>query len=152
MFDDIDENERPVGRAQPEMPPPDPENDERKSFDVSQLTVEELLGLRQRIDERLPPMKLEAMDLEKELIIQYQIVKTLQSDTLEKSYVEPNKKASVVNACASALAQVVKLQTDVYTAERFKAVESLMIRALKTLSPEAAAVFLVEYEKLGTKG
>jgi hypothetical protein len=121
----------------------------RQAFDVSLLSQSELLALRARIDERLPTMTLQSMNLESELVLQYHTVKALQTDTLEDKYIEPNKKASVVNACASALSLIVKMQTDLYNAERFKAIETIMIRALKTLPKEAVDTFLNEYEQLG---
>jgi hypothetical protein len=138
----------------PPLPAADPgrseaDRPERRTFDVSLLSTAELLSLRGRIDERLPAMKLGSMNLEEELVLQFQTVKALQNDTLEDRFVEPNKKASVVNACASALSQIVKMQTDLHTAERFKTVEGLMIKALKTLPLETIEPFLVEYEKMG---
>jgi hypothetical protein len=136
-------------RAPKPQPEDQPKREQRKAFDVSLLSQSELLALRARIDERLPTMTLQSMNLESELVMQYHTVKALQTDTIEDQLIEPNKKASVVNACASALSLVVKMQTDLYNAERFKSIETLMIRALKTLPKETVDVFLNEYEKLG---
>lgn len=126
-----------------------PKKEPRKAFDVSLLSQSELLTLRARIDERLPPMHLSEMNLENELVLQYHTVKALQTDTMEDPVVEPNKKATVSNACASALGAIIKMQTDLHNAERFKAVEGLMIRALKTLPKDVMDKFLDDYEKLG---
>lgn len=139
------------GEVQNPTPRADTPDQKRHSakFDVSQLSMSELLNLRGRIDERLPSMTLDSMNLESELVLQYQTVKSLQVDTLEDDYVEPNKKASVVNACAAALGSIVKLQTDLYTAERFKSIETILIRTLKTLPKETVEKFIDEYEALG---
>lgn len=124
---------------------------ERQAFDVSLLTTSELLNLRSRIDEALPPMKLGELNLEEELVRQFQTVRALQTETLEDKYVEANKKATVASACAATLGQIVKLQTDLYTAERFKAIEGLLIRTIRKLPLEVVEEFLNEYEKLGRR-
>lgn len=121
----------------------------KASFDVSLLSQSEIMNLMNRCREALPAMVLAEMNLEEELIVQYRTVQALQHDTLEDNFVEPNKKASVVNACGSALSQIVKLQTDLHTAERFKTIEGLMIKAIKKLPHDVLEEFLDEYERLG---
>lgn len=119
------------------------------SFDVSRLTQSEIINLMNRCREALPPTQLAHMNLEEELVMQYRTVQALQQDTLEDNFIEPNKKASVVNACATALAHLVKLQTELHTAERFKAIEGLMIKAIKKLPQDVMNEFLDEYERMG---
>lgn len=114
---------------------------------LGSMSMTELLTMRSKIDGLLPPMRMEEMDLEEEVVRQYMTVKSLQGDTLAGND-EPNKKASVVNACAAALQQLAKLQTDVYTAERFKRIENLLIKHIKLLPKETADAFIKDYSQL----
>lgn len=143
MFDEV---------RQPNSPPPSEPDGGRRlkaSFDVSLLSQSEIINLMNRCREALPPMVLAEMNLEEELVMQYRTVQALQQDTLEDNFVEPNKKATVVNACGNALAQIVKLQTELHTAERFKTIEGLMIKAIKQLPVEVMNDFLDNYERMG---
>ena len=55
----------------------------------------------------------------------------------------------MANAVSGVLAQLTKLQTELHTAERFKALENLMIRHFKKLPIEAVNDFMRDYEQLG---
>lgn len=116
--------------------------------DVSLYNVAELLELRARIDAALPPLAMKDIDLEKELVIQFYVTKQLQTDTLNDQKADPGKKASVVGACLAMLKEMTKTQIELHTAERFKAIEGLMIRAMKTLPKETVDKFLKDYESL----
>lgn len=115
--------------------------------DISLYDMGELLMLRDRIDGMLPPMTMASMNLEEEIVRQFMTVKALQGKVLSGND-EPNKKASVVNACASALQTLAKLQIELHTAERFKTIENLMIKHLRTLPLETAQKFMQEYANL----
>lgn len=111
------------------------------------LTPLELYTLRGRIDSVLPTASMAEIDLEQETVRQFQTVRALQATVLAGND-EPNKKASVVQACATALQMLAKMQGDVHTSERFKRVENLMIKYLKLLPKETAEAFLADYERL----
>ena len=113
------------------------------------LSEAELRRLRDEIDGRLPVDTLASMDMPSELVAQFRTVKNLQSDVLANQEVPPNQQAQVCNAVASTLQQLVKMQTDFYTAERFRTIENLMIAYMKKLPLADAEAFLNEYEKLG---
>jgi hypothetical protein len=115
--------------------------------DISLYSMTELLILRNRIDTLLPPMSMAEINLEEELVRQFMTVRALQADTLAGND-EANKKASVVNACASALKALAELQTNVHTAERFKRIENLLIKHIKLLPKEAADAFIEQYSQL----
>ena len=116
-------------------------------IDISLYDTSELLMLRNMIDARLPPMQMRSLNLEEEVVLQFMTVKSLQAATLAGNE-EANKKASVANACASALQSLVKMQVELHDAERFKKIENLMIKYIKTLPAETAQKFLDDYTNL----
>lgn len=115
--------------------------------DISLYSDTELLALRSRIDSRLPPMQMSALNLEEEVVRQFMTVKALQGEVLS-SHEESNKKASVVNACAAALQALAKMQIELHDAERFKKIESLMVKHIRLLPIEVAESFLKAYSEL----
>ena len=120
-----------------------------QTLDISKMGIAELIDLRDAIDTKLPATTLKEIDLAQELVLQYMRVREFQSNVLADTGEEPNKIASAVNACQATLTQLVKLQADLHTAERFKAVENLMIEAMRKLPAEVAESFLDEYEAMG---
>lgn len=118
------------------------------SIDLDKLDLNALLTLRMRIDEKLPARALADIDLEEELVIQFQQTKKLLSDVLDDEEVPPNQKAQVANTCSSLLAQLTKMQSELYAAERVKALEAALIKALLTLPEATQKAFFVEYERL----
>ena len=109
--------------------------------------MNELLPLRNKIDTMLPPTKMSDMDLEHEIVLQFMTVRALQADTLASND-EANKKASVVNACASALQVLAKMQVELHTAERLKRIEMLVVKYMKTLPKATVDKFLADYSSL----
>lgn len=121
---------------------------EAQSNDLSKLPIETLYNMRRHIDKFLPQQSLKSVNMERELVVQLAIVKKLQKDSLNNDEGTPvNQLAQVANSVASALATLAKLQTEVYTSERLKILESVMIDCLKTLPQEAQKAFLDEYER-----
>lgn len=112
---------------------------------MDQMEVRDLLELRARIDARLPATSLNQMNLEEELVIQYQTAKALQTSVLNGGE-EANKKAQTVNTCAAALQALVKMQAEYHTAERLKIIESRLIRALDRVPREYLEDFFAWYE------
>ncbi len=118
----------------------------RQVHDISKYSVLELLELKDLIEQRLPARSLKDMNLAEELIYQFLKTRELQSEVLFDMNIEANKQAAVVTACNSSLQHLVKLQSDLHNAERFKALEGMMIEAMKKLPVEVATAFLEEYE------
>lgn len=112
------------------------------------LPAAEVDNLWQAMNELRPTKRLADVNLEHELLAQYETVKRLQYEVLEDDAIPANQRAQVANTVAATLQQLVKMQTDFYNAERFKAIETLMIKALKNMPPEVAARFLQDYETL----
>lgn len=115
-------------------------------LDLKTYPTHLLLGLRAEIDSVLPPMKLSAMNLEEELMIQFHTARALQTATLAESFTEANKKAQVVNSTASTLQALIKMQTDFHTAERFKRIETILIECLRGLPEDMTNQFFERYE------
>lgn len=120
--------------------------------DVALMSVAQLLELRGKIDARLPT-KLSDLNLETEIIMQLHRTKELMNTTLSGSdNVTPaNQKAQVVNSCSAQLEQLIKMQVKLYSAERIKGIEQMVIRALRTLPREAQEAFFAEYDAIYQK-
>jgi hypothetical protein len=70
----------------------------------------------------------------------------LQQRVLTDNEAPANQQAQVANSLSSALVNLVKLQTDVYTSERMKVIESILVDCIKDLPMEAQEEFLERYE------
>lgn len=110
--------------------------------------LDRLRALRAEIDKVLPATALKDINLEDELVRQYQTVKQLQIDVMTDMDTPVNQKAQVANSCAATLGQLTKMQTEFYTAERFKTIESILIRCLKTLPEDMVKDFFKMYEEM----
>ncbi len=118
-------------------------------FDLDAMSVDELRELRDEIDRRLPEDKLSQMDLTQELLSQYRLVQRLQDSVLMDDSIAPNQRSQVAGQVASTLQQLVKMQTEFHNAERFRAIENLLIKSIKLMPLDAAEAFISEYEKIG---
>ena len=122
-------------------------NNVRTINDISGMDVVELLALRDEIDEHLPAKRLEDVNLAEELVLQFQKIKVLQTKTLD-SNTSAQQKAAVANACASSLQQLVRMQTELHTAERLKAIEQALIHVMRDQPEALQLAFFERYEKL----
>jgi hypothetical protein len=115
---------------------------------LADIPEPELIDLHEAIKSHLPPHRLQDLDLAQELVLQFLRVKHLQAVTLENEGVKTQQKAQVANSVAAVLSQLTKMQTELSTAERFKALEGMLIKALKKLPLEVAEAFLEEYAQM----
>ena len=135
----IDESKvKDFNRAEPAQAP----------FRWSALPIETLLKYFDEIRATLPSTKLVDMNMEDELILQYQAVRALQNSIIDDDEVPANQKAQVANAVASVLGSLADLQNKTYSSERFKRIETLLIRHLSKLPEDTAAAFLEDYERI----
>lgn len=125
-----------------------PEKPGRKLSGLESWPVADLLALREEIDRLVPSAALKDINLEAELVSQYAKIKTLQSDVMADQDTPVNQKAQVANSCAATLGQLTKMQSDFYTSERFKSIEGILIKYLKTLPESMVLEFFNEYEAL----
>lgn len=120
-------------------------DDEPTDDTLEGLTQEELLVLRQKLDARLVNQRLADINLERELVLQFSQTKLFLAKIIDDKSIPANQRAQAINSCSSILAQLIKMQTDLYSAERLKAMESACVKAMKTMAPEAQEVFLSRY-------
>lgn len=121
---------------------------ERAPFVWSALPVSLLVKYRDEILKNLPPTELDKFNMEQELLLQYHCVRELQNDVISDETIPPNQRAQVANSVASVLNKIAELQVGVYTSERFKNIENLMVRTLSKLPEDLAAEFIDQYEKM----
>jgi len=112
------------------------------------LPIETLLRYHDEIKAVLPPASLAEMNMEEELIRQFQAVRALQNSIIDDDTIPPNQKAQVANSVASSLSKLADLQLGVFSSERFKRIETLLIRHLKKLPEDTAMAFIEDYEQL----
>lgn len=124
-----------------------PEPPSRLGINLDDMTVEDLIRLHASIEAKLPPAELGSMNLERELVMQYRRILALQEDVLTDDEVPANQRAQVSNAVAATLQQLVKMQSEFHTAERFKAIESRLIKALEKVPAEYLEDFFAWYEE-----
>lgn len=115
-------------------------------FDLTGLDPDQLLGLRNGIDQLLPVKLLKDVNLQQELVLQLLTIQRLQNETMTDDEVPANQKAQVAGHVAGALGVLGKLQVEVYSSERLKKIEAVLIEVLKTLPTEAQETFLTAYE------
>ena len=115
------------------------------------MTPKELRKLRTMIDELLPEQTVKGLNLEDELLQQYNKTKQLMDDCIEDSEVPPNQKAQVANSVVSTLGALVKLQEDLKIAQTMKLMEATFIEVVKTLPQEVKDSFFEEYEDKARK-
>ena len=139
-------DDQKLAQVQAAMAGVEPDSD---GFDLDTMSVDELRELRDEIDRRLPEDKLSQMDLTQELMTQYRRVQRLQESVIDDQSVAANQRSQVAGQVASTLQQMVKMQTEFHNAERFRAIENLLIKSLKLMPLDVAEEFIAEYERLG---
>jgi len=113
---------------------------------LDMMSVAELLALKNEVEMRLPASSLTDMDLEEELVHQYQKVKMLQDEVLTDGETPANQKAQVANSVASTLQQLVTMQTKFHTSERLKEIEGRLIKTLNRMPEQYMTEFFAWYE------
>ena len=116
--------------------------------DLDGMDVDELIELRDEIDARLPATKLADLNLAEELVLQFQKVKHLQTKVLQEVKTSAQQKAAVANSCASALSQLVKMQTELHNAERLKMIEQALIQVMRDQPESIQQAFFEKYERV----
>ena len=117
-------------------------------FNWAKATPEQLLRWYEEIRMHLPGFQLEKLNVEEELLLQFHTLRLLQKAALDDKDVPTNQRTQVANAVGASLVQIAKLQLDVYSSERFKDIEQLLVRTLNKLPETLAAAFLEDYEKI----
>ena len=113
---------------------------------LEHMPVDQLMALRAEIDAYLPVRDLQDINLSRELVLQVQALQALQLRVMNDMDTPANQIAQCANSLSAALVNLVKLQTDVFTSERLKRIETILIKALQSLPMEAQTQFIAEYE------
>jgi hypothetical protein len=116
--------------------------------DYSLLSDEELIRHYDAIKKHLPSTSLKDVNLEEELLLQFHTLRKLQSDVLGDEEFPLNQRAQVANTVGATLDRLVEAQEKVYSQERFKALENLLVRHIRKLPEEVAEAWLNDYETL----
>lgn len=118
---------------------------------LDKLDPDELISLYDELRERMRrlgvALTLADMNIEEELLLQFQTVRRLQSEVIDDEAVAVNQRAQVANAVSASLTKIADLQNSVWGSERAKRVELMLIRQLTKLPEETAAGFLDDFEK-----
>lgn len=112
------------------------------------MSLAERLSAKHAIERTLPPTSLQDMDVVAELLNQYHVIRALQNDVLGKEEIALNQRAQLANSVAGLLSSLTKLQTSLYTSERMKRIEQVLIRHVMKLPEETAEAFLNDYAQL----
>lgn len=119
--------------------------------DLDHLSVEDLLDLRGQIDRRLPATSLADLNLETELVLQLQQIKHLYAAVSDERDVPANQKAQIANSLTAIISNLSKLQQELYTSERIKAIETALLKALEIMPADAKQRFIDVYERIYLK-
>lgn len=117
-------------------------------FNWASLPVNLLIQYYDEIRQHLPETSLKDINLEEQLLLQFHVIRTLQAKALEDDEVPMQQRVQAANAGAAILKALVDMQERVYTTERYKAIENLLIRLLNKQPEEFSVAFLTEYEKV----
>ena len=117
-------------------------------LDVDNMSLAERLELRARIEKSLPARELKDIDLSRELVLQMLSTQELQADVLTDDEVPANQRAQVANAVATILANLIKLQSEVYTSERLKKIEQVLIASVGLFPDTIGQSFFEAYDDL----
>lgn len=115
---------------------------------LAEMSQSELRRLRSEIDKLLPEANINGMNLETELVEQYNLVKDLQASSLHDDEIPLNQRSQLAGQVASTLQQLVKMQVDLKRDERLKKIESVFLEAIENLPEEAKDMFFDEYERI----
>ena len=118
-------------------------------FRLDSMAPEQLIEVYEEVRKRLPPIQIAKMNVEEELLLQFHTVRKLQTEIIGEDGVAPNQKAQVANTVGNCLERIAKMQDEIYDSERFKRIESLLIRMLRKVPKEVAEEFLKDYEAAG---
>lgn len=131
----------------PDFDPNKAQKGAKNTFNWSIYTVGELIRFRDEIGKQLPPMELEKMNLEQEMLLQLHTIRGVQNEIMDDEEIPPNQKAQVATAVAQSLNKLAEMQIALYSSERFKKIENILIRTLTKLPEDLAMEFLTQYEK-----
>lgn len=116
-------------------------------IDLDSMEQADLLHLRAQIEARLKNLTLEDVNLVKETLIQLQLARQLQADANKKDSATPmNQRAQVQNSLSNIITTLAKVQMELYTSERIKRIQSVVVKVMKRQSEEVQKAFFDNLE------
>lgn len=91
--------------------------------------------------------ELKELNLDSELLTNYQSAKEYLEQIRYDEATQPNQVAQVMNTINAILKEIVKMQTELYDAERVKKIESAIISTMKNQPEDVQRQFFEEYEQ-----
>ena len=88
----------------------------------------------------------EELNLEKELLEQYNTAKQLLHDASFDETIPLNQKAQAVNSATAIIGALIKTQAELYSLERIKKIEAVLIATLRQF-PDMQASFMTAYKE-----
>lgn len=92
------------------------------------------------------PVTAEQLNLEGEILQQYNAAKKLYHDSSYDLSIPLNQKAQVLNAISAIIGALVKSKQDLYNMDRIKRIESILLSVLKR-HPELQKDFMADYAR-----
>lgn len=120
----------------------------QRGLSLDKYSPDELMDLRSQIDERMPIRRIKDVNMEQELVLQLQAVQRLQSLVIDDETTPANQKSQVAGAVAGALATLGKLQVEIYSSERLKRIEAILIEVINEMPKKVQESFFEKYETL----
>ena len=117
----------------------------RTTLNVDELNNEDLLALRDKIDEKLGGVDLKDVNIVSEMVLQLKKARILQDEVSEDEDVPANQRAQVQNSLAAIISSLDKLQNATFTSEKLKRMEGTLIRVMKRQPKEIQEAFFDEY-------
>jgi hypothetical protein len=87
-----------------------------------------------------------SLNLQDQLLLQYNTASRLLHEAAYDRDTPLSQKASALNSATSILGALTKMQAELYSLERIKAIEGCLISVLKEF-PDVQAAFLARYEE-----
>lgn len=98
------------------------------------------------LEPRAELTELKQLNLDNELLQNYQSAKEYLEHIRFDESTQPNQVAQVMNTINAILKEIVKMQTELYDAERVKKIESAIIATMKNQPEDVQRQFFEEYE------
>lgn len=92
------------------------------------------------------PLQAEDLNLEKELLEQYNVAKRLLHDASFDETIPLNQKAQAVNSATAIIGALIKNQAELYSLERVKKIEAVLISTLRQF-PGMQESFMSAYKE-----
>ncbi len=99
------------------------------------------------LEPRVELTELKQLNLDNELLQNYQSAKEYLEHIRFDEGTQPNQVAQVMNTINSILKEIVKMQTELYDAERVKKMELALIETMKAQTADVQRMFFELYEQ-----